>query len=188
MKKFRLVLCICVFGVIFSSFSMAAEHPGVAAEHPGKTAEHPGQENPKGQALLSAQEIIGGIKAHINEELDRNKGYYIIYDSKNKKYLKLLLIKVHENKVSYIKDKDAYFACTDFIMSNKMTTYDIDFWMKKTAKGLEVYDKKIHKKNGEPIFKYIDDEVVVLENAQDASRAPCHSPEAPSNLPEDSSF
>ncbi len=192
MKKVGISFCFLVLGFFIVTCALAAEHPGEhpgskvkehpgeVAEHPGAAGEHPGKEHHGDKELLSGQDIIDGIKAHIDQELAKNNGFYVIYDTENKKYLKLNLIKVHEDRVSYIKTKDAYFACTDFITTNKMALYDIDFWMKKTPKGLEVYDKKIHKQNGKPRFIYKDDEIVVLEDGAVAPEAPTHAPEAQS--------
>ena len=71
---------------------------------------------------------------------------------------------MHEDKVSYIKKEDAYFACTDFKTTDGQAAYDIDFWMKKAKDGkLEVYKTKIHKKDGEPRFTYKDDEIVEVK-------------------------
>ncbi len=139
----------------------AAEHPGEAAEHPGETAEHPGK-----KAILSAEEIIKAIKTHINKVTKANEGYFPVYDSKEGRGLGLKLIKVHEDRVSYIKKEDAYFACTDFVAEDGKEKYDVDFWMKKTKKGtLEVYQTKIHKKDGKPRFTYQDDEIVEVSPA-----------------------
>lgn len=166
MKKLICVLSIFAVAVCFSKISFAAEHPG---EHPGTPAksEHPGkteEEHPGKKPSLSAKEIIKGIKDHINDVTKANDGYYPLKDEKEGKDLKLSLVKVHEDRVSYIKKDDAYFACTDFKTDDGKTTYDIDFWMKKGKdEKLEVYQTKIHKKDGKPRFTYKDDEIVELE-------------------------
>lgn len=160
MKKFRCLLFILTIVVCSLRVSMAAEHPG---EHPGTTAapkEHPGQEHPGMAGELSAGQIIQGIKAHISEVTKANNGSYPLFDTRQGQSLSLKLLRVHEDKVSYIKKEDAYFACTDFI-TNAGTKYDVDFWMKQGRDGkLTVYDKKIHKKDGLPRFTYQDDEIV----------------------------
>lgn len=141
------------------------EHPGKthAEEHPGKTAGHPGAEHPGKEAMLSANQIIKSIKDHIAGVTKANNGYFPITDTQEGKDLQLKLIKVHEDKVSYIKKDDAYFACTDFITEDGKTKYDVDFWMKKGKTGkLEVYQTKIHKKDSKPRFTYQDDEIVDL--------------------------
>lgn len=159
MKKLFIVLAVLIGVVYFSRLSLAAEHPG---EHPGEKAEH--KEHPGEKAMLSAEGIIKGIKDHINEVTEANSGYFPLYDSNESRALRLKLIRVHEDKVSYIKKEGAYFACTDFITEDGKAKYDVDFWMKEgKGKKLEVYQTKIHKKDGTPRFTYKDDEVVPVD-------------------------
>ena len=176
MKKLICVLSIFTVALCFSKISLAAEHPGEHPgtpaksehqEHPGKTheAEHPGEgaEHPGEKAMLSAKDIIKGIKEHINSVREANAGYFPISDPSEGKDLRLKLIKVHEDKVSYIKKEDAYFACTDFVTVDGKTKYDIDFWMKEKDGKLNVYQTKIHKKDDKPRFIYRDDEIAPVE-------------------------
>lgn len=177
MKKLICLLSILAIAVCFAKISYAAEHPGEHPgtpaktehqEHPGKTheAEHPGEsaEHPGKKAMLSAKEIIAGIKGHINEITQAHGGYYPLRDSKEGKDLRLKLVRVHGDRVSYIKKDDAYFACTDFKTDDGTATYDVDFWMKKGADGkLKVYKTAIHKKDGSPRFTYKDDEIVEVK-------------------------
>lgn len=173
MKKLICILSVLAIAVCFSQASFAAEHPGTTGEHPGTTQkEHPG----KGEICTSSQ-IIKAIREHINKVTRENNGVYPLYDSKEGKDLKLELIRVHEDKVSYIKKEDAYFACTDFIAQDEKTKYDVDFWMKKgKGKKLEVYQTKIHKKDGTPRFTYQDDEIVELEPAMTREEPTIASP------------
>lgn len=164
MKNLTYILSVLALTLCFSKASFSAEHPGEAAEHPG--SEHPGAgaEHPGHKDMLSSLEIINGIKNHIASVTKANNGYFPITDAEEGKYLKLTLIRVHEDKVSYIKKEDAYFACTDFVTEDGKAKYDVDFWMKKTKEGtLEVYQTKIHKKDGSPRFTYKDDEIVTVD-------------------------
>ena len=157
-RLINILLAVAV-GVYFASILFAQEHPG---EHPGAPAKVEQEEHPGEEAMLSAEEIIKGIKEHINKLIKANAGYFPIYDPEEGKDLRLKLIKVHEDKVSYIKKEDAYFACVDFKTDDGKTTYDIDFWMKKGIFGkLNVFQTKIHKKDGKPRFTYQDDEIAV---------------------------
>ena len=157
MRLINILLAVAV-GVYFASILFAQEHPG---EHPGAPAKVEQEEQPGEVAMLSAEEIIKGIKDHINKLTKANAGYFSINDPEEGKDLRLKLIKVHEDRVSYIKKDDAYFACTDFKTDDGKTQYDIDFWMKNGAGDkLEVYQTKIHKKNGNPRFIYQDNEIV----------------------------
>lgn len=168
------LLTILAVIAFFSGTSIAAEHPGTAAsEHPGTQAaaehkEHPGkthgEEHPGEKEMLSADKIIKGIKDHISSVAVANNGIFPIRDSETGEDLRLKLVKVHEDKVSYIKKDDAYFACTDFLTDDGKATYDVDFWMKEGADGkLNVYMTKIHKKDGKSRFTYKDDEIVEVK-------------------------
>ena len=159
MRLINILLAVAV-GVYFASILFAQEHPG---EHPGAPAKVEQEKQRGEEAMLSAEEIIKGIKDHINKLTKANAGYFSINDPEEGKDLRLKLIKVHEDRVSYIKKNDAYFACTDFKTEDGKTTYDIDFWMKKGELGkLEVYQTKIHKKDGKSRFIYKDDEIVEI--------------------------
>lgn len=167
MKRIYYILLAMATVFFLAHATTAAEHPG---EHPGTPAkeehkEHPGthaQEHPGKKEMLSANAIIKGIKGHISAVTEANNGSYPLTDAEEGKDLKLKLVKVHEDKVSYIKKDDAYFACTDFVAGDG-TKYDVDFWMKKNPEGkLEVYQTKIHKKDGVPRFTYQNDEIADL--------------------------
>ncbi len=165
MKKFIHLLFIFTIVVCSLEASMAAEHPGTTAA----PKEHPGQEHPGRAGELSAGQIIQGIKAHINLVTKNNAGIFPLNDAVEAKDLRLKLIRIHEDRVSYIKKEGAYFACTDFITEDGRSTYDVDFWMKEDDKGkLKVYQAKIHKKNQTPRFTYKDDEIVPVEAAMAA--------------------
>ncbi len=141
------------------------EHPAAAAGQPVKTSEHPPHGVAPGEKItVSADKIINGIKGHIAGITAANNGVFPITDAVDGKALSLKLIKVHEDKVSHIKKDDAYFACTDFATADGTAMYDLDFWMKKGAGDkLEVYQTKIHKKDGAPRFTYKDDEIVEVK-------------------------
>jgi hypothetical protein len=150
MKRLISILLAVVMGMYFADI-LFAQHPGQSiSEHLGK------------ETMLSADKVIKGIKDHIDKVTKANAGYFPITDSEEGKDLRLKFIKVHEDKVSYIKKEDAYFACVDFKTDDGKTTYDIDFWMKKGIFGkLNVFQTKIHKKDGKPRFTYQDDEIAV---------------------------
>lgn len=162
MKKIIYIAVISAVAFWFLGVCFA-EHPGTGIGH----REHPGtheEEHPGKKEMLSAKQIIKGIKGHIDKVTKENNGYFPLRDDKDAKDLRLKLIKVHEDKVSYIKKDDTYFACTDFVAEDG-TKYDVDFWMKKGLESgdLVVYDTKIHKKEGAPRFIYKDDEIAPVE-------------------------
>lgn len=151
----RVFRALAVLAAVFCVLSAAsAEHPG-AAGWDTKQKDHPGK-----KAMFASGDVINGINDYIQSVSEENNGYFPLYDSEEGKSLRLTLVKVHEDKVSYLKKEDAYFACTDFLAEDGKTTYDVDFWMKKSPEGrLEIYKTKIHKKDGKPRFIYKDDEI-----------------------------
>lgn len=158
MKRIICFLFILVSAFCFLRSSAVAEHPGEPAK-----SEHPGNKQAGKEAMFSAEQIIKGIKEHIASVTKANNGYFPITDTMEGKDLKLKLIRVHEDKVSYIKKEDAYFACTDFVTADGKTKYDLDFWMREKSGELKVYQTKIHKKDGNPRFTYQDDEIVAVD-------------------------
>src|SRR3989338_10732442 len=110
MRLINILLAVLV-GVYFASILFAQEHPG---EHPGAPAKVEQEKQRGEEAMLSAEEIIKGIKDHINKVTNANAGHFPINDPEEGKDLRLKLVKVHEDKVSYVKKEDAYFACVDF--------------------------------------------------------------------------
>lgn len=144
-------MVILIMG-IYVAVAFAQEHPGI--DHPGiKTEEHPGKDT------LSAAQIKKAIEEHISQTTKKQGGFYSLYDERDGKDLRLEFVRVH-GRVSYIKKEDAYFACSDFTTDDGKTTYDIDFWMKKSIFGkLKVVKTLIHKKDGLPRHTYKDDEI-----------------------------
>lgn len=152
-----LVVIFCFPGVSF------AQHPGtpLPTVTPSST---PAEEQPSAHPVFTANQVIAAIKDHINRVMNANNGIFPLYDPVDKTNLRLLFVKIHEDKVSYIKKHGAYFACSDFKTEDGKTKYDIDFWMKKNREGnLEVFQTRIHKKNGVPRFYYMNDEIVEVK-------------------------
>lgn len=159
MRSVIYVLSFFAVAICFSNMGLANEHPphGIA---PGEAL---AEEHPSAPVMLSSEAVIKGIKDHISNVTKANAGYFVITDPVEGKVLRLQLVRVHEDKVSYLKKDSAYFACSDF-MNEDGTAYDLDFWMKKGAGNtLSVYETKIHKKEGVPRFTYKDDEIVPVE-------------------------
>lgn len=158
MKKLFFCLLALVAAAFMVNIATADEHPAATHEHPAAKNEHPAAKE-----TLSAGAIIQAIKDHISAITAANNGYYPLTDAEEGKDLKLTLVKVYEDKVSYIKKEDAYFACTDFTAEGT-AAYEVDFLMKKNADGkLELYQAKIHMKDGTPRFTYQDDEIAPVE-------------------------
>ena len=89
------------------------EHAG--KEHAGK--EHAGKEEAKvEEKKFSEEDIVTAVKAHVEAETKKGKGYFRIKDPMNNdKNLKLKFVKTHP--VRFLKD-GGYFDCTDFSHKN----------------------------------------------------------------------
>ena len=121
-------------------------HPITAgAEHP---SEHPAGE----QSEVTTETIASAIEQHVEGKSKRDKGYFIVEDKKANKKLYLKLDKIHRERLSAIK-KDRYFACVDFINKDGKS-YDIDFFLKDTGKGLKVTETIVHKKEGKARYTW----------------------------------
>lgn len=114
---------------------------------------------------VSAENVRKAIRSYVEDDSRLKGGHFLLYDAKNKQVLKLGFVRVHD-RIGHIKKEDAHFACADFKVAGRKTTYDIDFWMKKDDQGqLKVYKILVHKKNGRPRFIYKDDKIVPVEKS-----------------------
>ena len=77
-------------------------------------------------------------------------GYFLVYDTVDKKPLQLQLLKVHKDKLAALGD-GVYFACSDMKAADG-TLYDLDFFMKQTDNGFETTEVSVHKKSGKPRY------------------------------------
>jgi transglutaminase-like putative cysteine protease len=95
------------------------------------------------------EEVAQVIEAYVERDSKLKGGYFLVYDDKADKPLRLQLDKVHRERLSKIHD-GLYFVCADF-KNPEGTVYDLDFWMRGTSKeDLHVSDAiAVHKINGE---------------------------------------
>lgn len=116
MKKLIIIFAVLAVAVYFLKVSFAAEHPGEhpgtpakaeQAEHPGITAEHPGAEHPGEKAMLSGEQIIKGIKEHINKITKENNAVYL--------YAEVLREFVDDGKVDYAALKNNHSTLDKFL-------------------------------------------------------------------------
>jgi hypothetical protein len=117
----------------------------LAQEHP----EHP-EDKGKAQEQTTLDELAEAITSYIERDAKLKGGYFLVYDLEEKKPLLLQLEKVHKDRLSSLGG-GVYFACTD-MKSSAGTTYDLDFFMKKSEHGLEPTEVAIHKKAGKPRY------------------------------------
>ncbi len=148
-----------------------AEHPehpedGEHAEHPedGEHAEH--SEHPEDEASMemTLDELAVAITGYIEQDSKLKGGYFLIYDTVDKKMLQLELVKVHEGKLAALGE-GVYFACTDMKAADD-TIYDLDFFMKGTRHGIETTAVSVHKKSGVAryFWKEVDGAWTQVEN------------------------
>jgi hypothetical protein len=116
-----------------------------AQEHP----EHPKEAQAETPITLDA--LADAIGLYIQQDAKLKGGYFLVYDTEEKKPLALTLDKVHRDRLSGIGG-GVYFACTD--MKSAGVPYDLDFFMKRSENGIEITDVSIHKKNGKPRYDW----------------------------------
>ena len=95
---------------------------------------------------MTVDGLAEAIVAYIDDDSKLKGGYFLVYDSRDKKPLQLNLVKVHIDKLASLGD-GVYFACTDMKASDG-TLYDLDFFMKQTDHGIVTTEVAIHKKSG----------------------------------------
>jgi len=139
MLRIKLALMAALF--LFTTQASIAP----AGEHP---SEHPGGE----QSQVTTNTITEAIEQHVKKGSKKNDGYFIVEDKEAKKTLYLKLDKIHKERLSAVK-KDRYFACVDFTNKDGKS-YDIDFFLKDSWKGLKVTETIVHKKEGKARYSW----------------------------------
>ena len=169
MKKLITLAMIIIVALYLSPALFAMEHPGTSvSEHPGKavekkaaTHEHPG-EHPGEPAEVTAAKVKEGIMTYLNKDIELKGGYFLIYDTQDRLVRQLKFVRLHEDKLNYVKADNSYFACSDFVSADGGTKVDVDFWLEhhKDTDKCEVTKITIHKLNGKPRYTYVDDKIV----------------------------
>ena len=124
------------------------EHP---REHP---TEHPvGKKKEPG---LTKEDLSDAIEAYVKKEAEKKGGFFVVYDSKSEKELRLTLEKVHKERLSKVAEQE-YFACADF-KAQDGKVYDLDIFMKGPGKDkLEVTEVSIHKESGKERYTWYEE-------------------------------
>ena len=140
MKRIALVATVALLAL--AAFVAAQEHP----EHPqqGEKQAEKSTEKP-----MTLDQLADAIASYIQQDSKLKGGYFLVFDTEEKKPLALTLDKVHRERLASLGG-GVYFACTD--MKSDTTVYDLDFFMKQTPHGIETSDISIHKKNGKPRY------------------------------------
>jgi hypothetical protein len=140
----RIVVAVTVLLFALGANALAQEHP----EHPQeKKAEHP--ESAEEMTLDALADAIAG---YIQHDSKLKGGYFLVYDTLEKKPLALRLEKVHKDRLATLGE-GVYFACTD-MKAGDGTLYDLDFFMKRAEHGTETTEVAIHKKAGKPRYNW----------------------------------
>jgi len=113
-----------------------------SGSHDEKTVEGPVQ--------VTIEDVEQGIRANINERVERGGGYFNF--QKDTFDLKLKLVRVHTEYLSVLGSNE-FFACVDLATENG-DVYDVDFFMKGTANDMKVTSTDIHKLNGKPFYTW----------------------------------
>ena len=121
----------------------------LAQEHP----EHPksGQKEQPG-TQMTMDTLAEAITTYIQTDSKLKGGAFLVLDPQTKAVLQLALVQVHKEKLASLGN-GVYFACTD-MKAPDGTVYDLDFFMKQGAKGIETTEVAIHKQAGKPRYNW----------------------------------
>jgi hypothetical protein len=111
-----------------------------------------------GVGMLRAEEQVTGeeaekVRSFIESYVKQDsalKGGFLIYDRKENKVLNLKYDHVHKGVEK--TESGEYFACVDFVGSNK-NTYDIDVYASQKGEEWDITKLVIHKVNGKDRLK-----------------------------------
>lgn len=134
---------VMTMGLTVATASVSAgEHP---SEHPAEHAHEGGK--------ITKDALAHAITEYVDKDSKLHGGYFLVYDSKDKKSLALKLLKVHKDRLSQI-GTTTFFACADFKNTNG-TVYDLDVFMKgDVADDLKVTEISVHKKSGKSRYTW----------------------------------
>jgi hypothetical protein len=137
------VLSLIAAALLATPAARPQEHP---KEHP---SEHPKKGDERAQEITT-DALAQGIEGYIQKEAKMKGGYFLIFDTVDKKPLVLTLEKVHRDKLASLGN-GMYFACTD-MKNTDGVVYDLDFFMADVEGGLQPSEVSIHKKAGKPRY------------------------------------
>jgi hypothetical protein len=96
-----------------------------------------------------AEKVRSTIESYVKQD-SALKGGFLIYDEKENKVLNLTYDHVHKGVEK--TESGEYFACVDFVDSDK-NTYDLDIYVEKDGEEWDISDIVIHKVNDEDRLK-----------------------------------
>lgn len=95
-------------------------------------------------------DIAEGIEAHVEREVDKGGGYFVL--PWQGRTLKLHLVRVHLEYLSTLGPHE-HFACVDLVDVSG-DVFDVDFFLKGDPGAMAVTDTTVHKKNGQPFYAW----------------------------------
>lgn len=137
------ILCVIIVAGLLFVGCKKHEHP---AEHPNETAQ---------KEQIAKDELADAVESYVKEQASEHGGYFIAFDDKAGKELKLTLDKVHRKRLSRVAE-DTYFACADFkTPEGKM--YDLDVFMTGPDKDHLAFSKfMVHKEAGKERYTWYE--------------------------------
>ncbi len=142
--------------LILSLFLMA-NLPVISCKKNEHPAEHPKETAVKEQ--ITKDELADAIETYVDKEASENDSYFIAFDDKTGKELKLTLDKVHRKRLSRIGE-DNYFACADF-KTQEGKVYDLDVFMTGQDKDSLTFSKfMVHKEAGKERYTWYEEDGV----------------------------
>ncbi len=149
MKEFCLVLALAITAYPVSALDMFPEQ---GEEHPEEGEEHPKEKEP-----LTVDSVADFLEAEVAKTAG-DSGWITVQDEEADTELTLKLDKIHRERLAKTAE-GTYFVCADF-MTPEAKTYDLDFWVKETADGLQVTETTVHKEEGKARYNWIEEEGV----------------------------
>ena len=142
--RIELILLVCAaVSYLVGCAKSSDEHP---AEQPQVQA---------GVTLLTTDEMADAVEIYVANSSAQSGGYFVVNDDKTAKQLKLVLDKVHRERVSQV-GKDLYFVCADF-KNIDGNVYDLDVFMRGPDKDSLTFSKfSVHKKNGKERYTWYE--------------------------------
>ena len=101
---------------------------------------------------ITLQNLARAIESFVEADINLRGAFLVIDPSKNE-VLKLMLDKVHKERLSHVGD-DVYFACADFNADNGKI-YDVDIFLYGTnTDNLTVTEISVHKEDGKARYSW----------------------------------
>lgn len=164
LEMLKLILIVAIFLFGGNGLAFCANYPGIPVSlQPERAPDIVKRKFPGLITLPDSYGLASALKKHIAYKAKLNKGAFVVYDDKEKRYLRLLISAIYIDTARYIY-KDEYFIRASFKDVEGNNYYDIDFWIKRLPTNyLFVYTERIQKKNGEPRYFFEGNNTVEIK-------------------------